>query len=84
MSLPRVWCADTGLGRLLKQQLKAAKKEGEIQDEIYEQFTAKLKPDNVKTWIDEVVAWEKDPSLPDPYYRGQVGKCSLHRRCTTS
>ena len=45
------------------------------QQEIFLEFASKLPEAKVSEWIAAVSAWEKDRSLPDPYYRQLKGEC---------
>ncbi|KAJ3535047.1 hypothetical protein NM688_g7034 [Phlebia brevispora] len=67
------WCVYMSIGSLLHHQLKDAIKECAIQEDIYQGFEERLSPENVKAWTDEVVEFERDNSLPDPYYREPTG-----------
>ncbi|GJF00231.1 CxC2 domain-containing protein [Phanerochaete sordida] len=42
-------------------------------DRLHEAFTADLQPSHVVEWTKDVVAYEKDKSLPDPYYWKPTG-----------
>lgn len=48
--------------------MKDASVEKVALDRIYDDFCEQLQPENVVVWIQQVVAWEKDPSLPSPYH----------------
>ncbi|KAF7793609.1 hypothetical protein EIP86_004723 [Pleurotus ostreatoroseus] len=63
------WRVYTSLGSLFRRQLTEALRERQTHQEIYQAFTEKLLPANVKDWLAQVEAYEKDRSLPDPYYR---------------
>lgn len=55
------------LGNLLQKRLAAARKDAQAYKEAFEDFKEDLQEEHVKAWTEEVVAWEKDTSLPDPY-----------------
>ena len=61
-------------GALLKRQLRKAKDESLVQDQVFEIFSSRLPSESVVEWIAEVEAFERDHSLPDPYYREIKGK----------
>ena len=61
------------IGALLQRQLAEAEEESAVQSEIFRLFSERLLDGNAETWIAEAVAFEKNPSLPDPYYREPAG-----------
>ncbi|KAI0703791.1 hypothetical protein BC835DRAFT_1230192, partial [Cytidiella melzeri] len=61
------WQKFIGIGPTLKRRLKDASIEKVAQDRIYDDFRHHLQAENVRTWTDAVLAWEKDPTLPSPY-----------------
>ncbi|KAF7798643.1 hypothetical protein EIP86_009867 [Pleurotus ostreatoroseus] len=67
------WRVYTSLGPLFHRQLNEALRERQIHQDIYQTFSEKLLPANVKDWIAQVEAYEKDGSLSDPYYREPAG-----------
>ena len=56
--------------------MKKAKQELGVQQQVFEIFSSRLPAESVQLWIAEVEAFEKDPSLPDPYYREISGALS--------
>lgn len=64
---------DICLGQLLRRQHAEAIKEGQIQEEIFKEFTERLQDENVVAWIAQADDYEKDPSSLDPYYRESTG-----------
>ncbi|KAF7795842.1 hypothetical protein EIP86_007009 [Pleurotus ostreatoroseus] len=67
------WRVYTSLGSLFHRQLAEALRERQTHQEIYQAFSEKLLPSNVKDWIAQAEAYERDRSLPDPYYREPAG-----------
>ena len=62
-------------GNLFHRQLKEAVRESATHTEIYSLFSEKLLAENKKKWLAEVAAFERDKTLPDPYYREPIGMC---------
>lgn len=55
-------------GPLLKRKLASAWDDYTSHKKVYDDFMAALKPDNVKTWLEEVQEFEKNYATPDPYF----------------
>ena len=53
--------------RTLNGRLILAIIEHNEHQELFDAFTARMNADNVNTWRLQIEAWEKDPTLPDPY-----------------
>ena len=75
----RILTDDNDAGALFKWQLRKAKYESVVQDQVFEIFSSCLPSKSVVEWIAEVEAYERDPSLPDPYYREIKGESSFSR-----
>jgi hypothetical protein len=61
----------------LTKQLGQAWKEVAEQQELFVEFASKILQEKVTGWVAEVVEWEKDPNLPDSYYRELKGLSRL-------
>lgn len=48
-------------------------RESAVQDIIFGEFSERLQDENVAAWIEAADAFDKDPTLPDPYYRESTG-----------
>lgn len=69
-------------GAFLQRKLLLALKEHAKHEDLYRQFCASLKPESVKTWLKEIVEWEKvsmnsDTTAPDPYFIAPSGQSLL-------
>ncbi|KAI0070519.1 hypothetical protein K474DRAFT_1713270 [Panus rudis PR-1116 ss-1] len=61
------WRKYVGLGIALRKRLQSARIEQHNQIDTYNRWKAKMRPANVALWTEQIRAWEKDPSMPDPY-----------------
>lgn len=61
------------LGQQLNQQYVRTRIEGAEQEAIFKSFCEGLASANVTEWTNQAVAFEKDPTGPDPYYRETAG-----------
>lgn len=55
------------IGIALRKRLKSAVVEKIAQDRIFDDFCESLLPSNLAKWTAEVVAWENDLTLLNPY-----------------
>lgn len=62
------------LDYLLLQKHCSVRKEAAKQSQVFQSFTDSLKPENIKHWTAEVVAFEQDPTAPDSYETGKTGE----------
>ena len=65
----RAHFTDDGVGSALQRLHKEATTGSRQQEEIFAGFRARLAPENLSAWDAQIEAYEKDQSLPDPYYR---------------
>lgn len=63
-------------GILYRKRLGSARIESKKQEKAFEDFKKDLDPENVAAWTQQVEAFEKDSTLPDPYYIQPSGKSS--------
>ncbi|KAI0772180.1 hypothetical protein BC629DRAFT_1595397 [Irpex lacteus] len=61
------WLKMIGLGKLLWKRLKQAKIDAKYYAEEYQDFKDDLQEKHVKQWTEEVVKWENNTKLTDPY-----------------
>ena len=58
----------------LRDRLLTAASQHEEHDELFKQFTGRLDAQHVADWTAQIVAWERDQTLPDPYQVIALGK----------
>ena len=68
-------CSKLYTGQTLQRRLGKARKDYAIYHQLYNDFREDLQEDNVKEWTAQVLQWEKDTSLDDPYDLTSSGKC---------
>lgn len=76
------------LGSALQQRGRAAIAGFMRFDRLFQSFVADLQPSHVAEWDALIVAYEADPSLPDPYFWKPTGtpfsavyRCMLTSPC---
>ncbi|KIP01514.1 hypothetical protein PHLGIDRAFT_80473 [Phlebiopsis gigantea 11061_1 CR5-6] len=76
------WRKFADLSLWLAQQRWKCRQQSAEQREIFVAFQEKVPKQKRDDWIAEVVAWEDDPSLPDPYYHQATGisEAEIRRR----
>ncbi|GJF01001.1 hypothetical protein PsYK624_173060 [Phanerochaete sordida] len=57
-----------GLGKLLGKRLKTAVLGFTLHDRLFNDFSSGIDGQYTEAWTEQVLAYEKDPSLPDPYH----------------
>ncbi|GJE98466.1 CxC2 domain-containing protein [Phanerochaete sordida] len=62
-----------GLGKLLTKRLKTAVLGFSQHTHLLDDFSTGIPSEHIKSWTDQVVAYEADNSLPDPYYVAPSG-----------
>ena len=68
----------------LRNRLIVAAEEHKEHQELFDVFTSRLEAVHVTAWTVQIVAWEKDQSLPDPYQMvvsGTITHLSLCCKC---
>ncbi|GJF00432.1 CxC2 domain-containing protein [Phanerochaete sordida] len=57
-----------GLGKLLGKRLKTALLGFTVHDRLFNEFSAGVDSAYTTSWTEQILAYEKDDSLPDPYH----------------
>ena len=63
-------------GKLLGKRLKTALLGFTVHDRLFNQFSDGIDDHHKQSWTTQIVAYERDPSLPDPYHVESVGMSS--------
>ena len=61
-------------GHIIRNRTSAAAVGKKEYQELLDEFSAEVGSTNVDAWTAQVVAWEKNMSLPDPYFVKPSGK----------
>ncbi|TDL13658.1 hypothetical protein BD410DRAFT_735054 [Rickenella mellea] len=67
------WMVFVSFGITLRRKILAAVVELREQTELFEDFTARMEPNDVAEWTATVEAWEADTSQPNPYVAESKG-----------
>ena len=68
-------------GSIIKKRVSVAAAGKQDHQDLFDEFCEEVGPANVKLWTAEVVAWESDMSLPDPYFIKPSGMHSCWMSC---